>query len=106
MPGRPTQTLRLHPGKCYKSRAISSGCRQSWPLPAGADELAPGRGAAEAGGAEVLAEPEGEPEAEAAGGPDGPASGSAGADGLGEACGGGASCLQAAMTTRLPDGSA
>jgi hypothetical protein len=82
---------------CYKRRAISSGCRQPTGGAAGLAEL-------ELAGLE-LAGLDGGPAVDVAG-VDGLASGDAGPDGLGEACAGGASCLQAAMTTRLPDGSA
>ena len=87
--------------------AMSSGRMHPWagsPVPAGADGLASGFGVAvveEAGGMEVF---EGDeevglvavPEDGADGGPD------AGADVLGWAGKRGASCRQAAMTTRLP----
>jgi hypothetical protein len=94
---------------------MSSGRMHPWAgsrVPAGADGLASGFGVTvveEVGGMEVFegdeeVAPVAVPEGGADGGPD--AGPDAGADVLGWAGGLGASCWQAAMTTRLPAGSA
>ena len=104
--------------KCYRLRATSSGCRHPRPAPAGAEGLVSGPGVEEPGVAEAPAEAEGAPESEGEEGAEGLASGAAGADeleevseledtgGLEETGVAGASCVQAAMITRLPAGSA